>query len=156
MEKPQVLINQLELAISNLQSVIDKFPSDKRDEVLFDQWSLKDILAHFSGWNLLTISELTLLHNGFKTDSWIAGEETDEFNEQSVNERKSRLWDEIYSEFYNTQSLLLLKYKELSEEDWNSQFGPSEEDTPVSSIETDIKHIGHDHLVEIEAILIKL
>ncbi len=150
MEKPQELLTKLEVAISNLRTVIDRFPPIMREDILFDQWSLKDFLAHFSGWNLLTISELTRLQNGLKTDKWIAGQDTDEFNKQSVAERKSRSWEEIYSEFNNTQALLLLKYKELSEEDWNAQFGPSEEDTPLSSIETDIKHIGHDHLVEIE------
>lgn len=152
MENVKELISKLDVATSRLQSVVDLFPPDKREDVLFDQWSLKDILAHFSGWNLLTVKELTMLQNGTKVDKWTGVQETEEFNNQSVTERKSYTWDEVYKEFVDSQKMLLQKYKELTRENWNSQFGPSEKDTPIRSIKVDIKHIGLDHLARIEEI----
>jgi hypothetical protein len=147
------LIAQLNQAISNLVSTVDQFPTEKREQQLFDRWSLKDILAHFSGWNLLTVKELTMLQNGQVVDRWTGGDDMDAFNAAEVEKRKHFSWDEAYIEFVDSMQQLLNKYKELTPQQWASRFGPEPQDTPVRSINIDIEHIGEIHLDDIKKFL---
>ncbi|MFS8130872.1 MAG: hypothetical protein ACMG57_02745 [Candidatus Dojkabacteria bacterium] len=145
-------LNNLDYSITELLSAVDNFPADKREKVLFIEWSLKDLLAHFSGWNLITIEDLKLLKQGRTNEikPWFPDEEIDDFNAKHVNTRKDLLWEVVYSEFLKTLNDLYLEYRNLTTQ-WESQLGPNPT-TPFESIKVDIEHIGKTHLADIQKI----
>ncbi len=144
-----LLITELESAIKEMTSAVNNFPENKRNEIVFGEWTIKDVMSHFSGWNLLTIKQLGLLTSGKPPMDWIKDSQLDAFNKYEVEKRSGKSWDQIYDEFTASWGNLLNKYKSLSLDNWKSQYGPSAEDTPHKSINVDIEHI-QEHLVEIE------
>src|SRR5689334_65806 len=76
------ILTKLDDAVVNLISAVDNFPVGRREEVIFLEWSLKDMLAHFSGWNIATIEGLNSILEG-RADQikpWIQESEIDDFN----------------------------------------------------------------------------
>ena len=51
-------------------NTLKKFPNDKYEEKLFGEWSLKDVIAHFTGWDRYFIDAIELLSNGKKVPYW--------------------------------------------------------------------------------------
>ncbi|MGD8555598.1 MAG: hypothetical protein PVJ32_09190, partial [Anaerolineales bacterium] len=49
---------------------IDHFPDDRVDEILFGEWSLKDVLAHLTGWDQYFVEILRLLRSGTEAPHW--------------------------------------------------------------------------------------
>ncbi len=148
-QEVQQLISELEAAIKEITNAVTNFPEYKREEALFGKWSLKDVMAHYCGWNLLTIKELGMLISGKPPINWIKESQLDAFNKYEVEKRSAKSWTEIYEEFVKSWQDLVDKYKSLDEDHWKSQYGPGVEDTPHRSINLDIEHI-QEHLVEIE------
>lgn len=148
-QEVQQLINELDAAINEITNAVTNFPEHKRDEALSGKWSLKDVMAHYCGWNLLKKKELGMLQKGKPVDTWIGDNNIDSFNKYEVEKRQKNSWDDLLSEFIETWSQLIGKYKELTEDNWKTQFGPNPKNTPLESIVVDVDHI-QEHLVEIE------
>jgi hypothetical protein len=150
-------IAELAQIINDTKEVVNQYPPEVREQLLFDQWSLKDILAHFSGWNWLTIRDLARLKSGETIDEWIhTDEQLNEFNRIEVEQRKNRPWDEIYTEFVDSCDQLLLAYKGLSAVQWEAQFGPDADSTPKRSLLIDIEHMGDIHLPELKNVIAEI
>src|SRR3990167_1288632 len=105
-------MENLKKVIKDLLEVIDKFPADRREDTLFDQWSLKDILAHMSGWNLQRIKELEDFIKGNKIE---AINNFDEFNLKNINKRKPHTWGMIYDEFVKSCRDLTKVFQDVPE-----------------------------------------
>ncbi|MEO6728518.1 MAG: hypothetical protein ABIM99_01215 [Candidatus Dojkabacteria bacterium] len=146
----QEKLNQLETAIKALKNAVNLFPVNMSNEILFDKWSLKDILAHLSGWNLITIRDLTKLMKGEEIAQWFPETAIDDFNEQEVVKRQGENWVVVYGEFYQTLDELLATYRSLNDDQWEQQLGPNES-TPLDCIIEDLKHFGGEHLEDIRS-----
>jgi len=110
------LVNILKDVISAYLQLINLTPEDCRGSVLFDKWSLKDVLAHFCGWNELTIRDIERTLNGQEL-VWIDGDEIDEFNANSVLIRQNDEWESVYREFKTNLDILLYTYEKLTPEE---------------------------------------
>lgn len=140
-------INKLGYIISKYFVIINSFPIEEREIPLFGKWSLKDLLAHFSGWNTITIQDINKAIAGEEIDRWMSSdEEIDEFNEEQVNLRRDLTWDEVYNEFRQSCIDLIELYKSLNEQDLEIQFGPDNRYSAVTTLQNDIEHFSVDHL----------
>ena len=142
-------IEKLSQLRTELIKLIDDFPVDKRLEILFDKWSLKDVLAHLCGWDRLTADALTNLNQG-KQSEW--GKGVNEMNADNVAKRKERNWDEVYKEFINNSQDMINKYSSLADDLWDKPLYPNKKFSPAKFLKIDIDHY-QEH---IEAIKSKL
>ena len=132
-----------------LLDAVNKFDSDKREVVLFDKWTLKDVLAHLCGWDQLTAAVLINLING-KQSMW--GKGVNEMNQESVNLHQPKSWNEIYNEFVAGSQKMIDEYSNLLENMWNQPLYPNKKFTPAKFLKIDIDHY-QEHLEAIKKIL---
>ncbi len=143
-------IYQLGYVMQRYFVIINSFPIEKREIPLFGEWSLKDLLAHFSGWNNLTIQDIEKAIAGEEIERWISSdEEINEFNDQQVKLRRDLTWNEVYNEFRQSCIDLIELYKSLNEQDLKIQFGPENRYSAVTTLQNDISHFNVDHLPEL-------
>jgi len=137
---PNVLdLKKLQQEIIN---IVDKFPTQKRKEILFDQWSLKDVLTHLCGWDELTVNAINNLKNG-QLSVW--GKSVDEMNRSSTGLRKDKSWDDIYNEFVDNSQKLVDIYNNLPDDLWEKPLYSDKKFSPTKFIKIDIDHY-QEHL----------
>lgn len=142
----QEKIEELKRARLTLLRAIDNFPKNKREEILFNKWSLKDVVAHISGWDIAIIDLLKSLKKG-KTPCWIEG--VHKFNKRSVEKRKRWSWPKVYKEFVKLGKEIIEGYESVPEELWEKRIWEKRSFTPRKFLEIDIKHYRDDHLPQI-------
>ncbi len=150
-ERIRSSVFELKEAITGLLVASIVFPITLRTEKLFSEWSLKDILAHLSGWNTQTIQTLEKVSNGISIslEEWI--QDIDNFNAVNVKDRSEIDWEDIVKEFKESSELLLQKYSEVPEEMWTRQIGVGISETASELIDVDIAHIL-EHLEQVRAL----
>lgn len=150
-ERIRSSVFELKEAITRLLVVAIVFPTTLRTEKLFSEWSLKDLLAHLSGWNKQTIETLEKVTNGIPISSaeWIL--DLDNFNAKNVEIRSEIDWQDIVKEFKESSELLLHKYSEVPEQLWTKQIGTGISETASELIDVDIAHIL-EHLEQVRAV----
>jgi len=116
--------------------MVEDLPAPLRKDELFANWSLKDILAHFSGWNILTIESIECILNG-GTALWFDDSKLNDFNHASVSQRSTKTWCEVFEEFTLTLRLLIELYSRLTPDQLKLPFGDG---TVSDALPTDINH----------------
>lgn len=142
------LVDKFVEARKNFIETIDKFPPDKRDEVLFGDWNLKDMLAHFSAWDQYFSQALSLHKAGKPVDHW---QDVDEFNRLEINKRKSWPWEDIYQEFIRSGHDFIAEYRDVDESTLNKAFWESLSYTytPLVALKDNIYNYEKAHVDEI-------
>ncbi len=133
--------------------LVDKFPEDRRLEVLFGEWNLKDVLAHMNHWAIHDLECIENLMEG-KEPYWAP--DVDEFNKEGILKRKDWKWMKVYEEFVDLKARLIDAYSSLPFGLWNKKFWPKRKFTPKKFLEIDIYHYEHDHTPEIRKVLDKI
>jgi hypothetical protein len=144
------LILELKKVRLELISAIDKFPKEKREEILFDKWSLKDILSHLSGWDKFTIQKINEFLNG-KIPRWEIS--IDKFNDLNVTKNKNKPWNEIYDEFVKLSLQNIKSYKIIPTTKHDSLIWKDKKYTPKKFLMIDIDHYKNEHLSKILKVL---
>jgi hypothetical protein len=126
---------------------IRRFPARHRKDVLFGEWSLKDLVAHLTGWDVYFTTILRCLETAEKAPYW--GNIT-KFNEASVEKRRASSWKKVYEEFVVAGHEFIRCYGQLSEKTAETRFWKSKSYTPASIIRINIHHYAKSHLPEIE------
>ncbi|MEP7103378.1 MAG: hypothetical protein ABI721_01550 [Candidatus Dojkabacteria bacterium] len=143
-------------AINSFIELINQFPEEYREITLIGEWSLKDSLAHFSGWNQLTIDDIARTLRD-EDSVWVDGDdEMNQFNADNVNERRFLSWEKVFGEFIEISQNLVFAYKGIPSNDWNKSMRLNEFFPLFWSLLIDIKHYRIDHLPEIQAKLVEL
>jgi len=108
----------------DLHAAIALFPADQRQALLFGdkEWSLVDILKHFSAWADLTVKSTKWSQTGEPVPMLMDDDEWEEFNRQAIASRQNIGWDEVRDEFFETEAELLGAYQGLSENYINDTF----------------------------------
>jgi hypothetical protein len=140
-------VHELQKIRTDLIALAYQIPPEMREALIFDEWTVKDILAHISGWDSYTIGALAAFFEG-ETPDW--GGEVDEFNRQSVEERKNLSWEEVLAEFEETGHRVIKSYSQVPESVWNQPMWPDQDTTPHKSIQDDIYHYGVEHLPQLQ------
>lgn len=141
------LIQEFKSLYKEIKKVVDKFPQDKREEILFDKWSLKDVIAHLNHWAVHNLMCFKALKEGGKP-YWAP--DIDEYNEQGVQIRKNRTWNDVYNEFNTLLPQIILDYETLPQDLWNKRFWENRKFTPLKFLEIDINHYKNEHLPQLK------
>jgi len=137
------LTNELKTAKAKLIRLVDSFPREKRELVLFDKWSLKDILSHLSGWAKYQIETLKQIKRGDEVRSPKNLKIT--INESLVSLRQKWSWDKVYQEFLRLSEELVNEYENLPEKLWKRQIVKSKQPTVEDFIKIEINHYRKTH-----------
>ena len=142
-EDSQVLIGELESVVGVITDAIGSFPAPLREQKLFGEFTLKDILGHFSAWNWLTAINLMELKLGWHEYKWVGDDELDEFNAVQVRRREDKPWKEVSQEFVQSTEDVVDVYKRLTPEQYTGSYWPEPGYTVLHAIQAD-----RDHFVE--------
>lgn len=145
------LIKEFKEARADLIDTVKQFPKDKKEEVLFDKWSLKDILVHLTGWGLHQIDTLRKFQKGKRIitpDNLKAS-----INEDRVAKGKNVDWDTVFKQFINIGEELVLEYDSLPSSLWDRRIWATKEITPKECIQIEINHYKSTHGPQIKKVL---
>ncbi len=137
------LINTFNEVDKKLDNLIQKFPSERREEVVFDKWSLKNVVSHLNHWMVHDLDCLNALRDN-KVPYWEP--DIEEFNRKGVEARSNNNWEQVYSEFVELKNKLLNLYKEIPEDLRNKKIWPNKNETPEKFLKEDIKHWRDEHI----------
>lgn len=98
---------------------INQFPDNQKENLLFDQWSLKDITAHIVGWHKLFLMNLKNLSTGKTPQDW---KKIDDFNQKNVAAHQSSSFRLMYQELLDVDKRLVNQLKRLSPSEWDKKF----------------------------------
>jgi len=123
--------------------VVDKFPKEKRERLLFDQWNLKQVLIHMARWDNCLSDNVEFLLKG----------KEDDFNASSQELCKDWDWEKTYSEFLKGGERLIKTYEALAENHWTKKFWKDKNSTPEKFLKIVTKHYSEEHLPMVRKIL---
>ena len=148
MNKYKHLLEKFIKVKHRVKSLIDEYPPEKREQILFDKWSLKDVIAHLNTWMEDDLRALKNLKGG-KKSYWEP--DIDAFNAKGVDIRKNRSWSVVYKEFDHLVSKLIETYETLPEELYEAQIWGKHKGTPMRSLQTGIEHWEEEHIPSLES-----
>lgn len=134
-------------AREEIAATINKFPPKKRLLTLFDKWTLKDVVAHLSGWDLFTLEAIKGL-NKRKVPDWDGS--VQEVNRASVTKRKGWTWEKIIDEFNALGNELHKELNKVDSGDWERKIWPNKSLTVEKLLKIDIHHCLKEHLGKID------
>lgn len=126
--------------------LVNRFPKDQREAVLFDKWSLKDMLAHLAAWNHVDAEHTERVRDG-KEFEWIS--DWDAFNEQEVAKRKHLPWDAVVAELDASADYLIATFQGLPELICDTPCGPKNKSSPRRWLIAEIEHYRDTHTPEV-------
>lgn len=151
--------NNMDKLIQNFKAVrtefietLEIFPIDKVDEKLFGEWNLKDVVAHFIGWDKEFTKILQDFLRGEKHEYW---GKICEFNERVVFAAKNKSWQEILNEFKSSGSEFIESYSGYSKELLSTKIWRDKTYTPTKILEINTHHYQKAQLIEIKKLLKK-
>ncbi|MFX0087318.1 MAG: DinB family protein [Candidatus Hodarchaeota archaeon] len=92
------------------------------EEIILGKWTVKDILAHISAWNIEILKAINNILNDEKP--WFVNEEElneAEFNKRETQKRKSWSLEEIVEEWQDSFEKLIKRIENLSNSEWEHQ-----------------------------------
>lgn len=137
------LIDEFRQVREQFISIVDKFPTDRREEILFDQWNLKQVLINMARWDNCLADNLVFLKEGQQPPFY---GKVNDFNQKSQEIGRSWSWDKAYNEFISGGKRLIKEHEFLPENLWEAKFWPDKNSTPTKFFQIVIKHYLHDHL----------
>jgi uncharacterized damage-inducible protein DinB len=146
------LLKEFIEAREKLIKAINKFPSNKRNEILFGTWNLKDVVAHFCAWDIFFTNTIKQLKNNKPVPYW---DNINNFNEKEVSKRESLSWELVYSEFINAGKDFVDEYSNIPKELENKIIWNNKKYTPKKLLEVNIHHYQKAQLKEILKLLKK-
>ena len=141
-------LKEFEWVRKEISDLIKAFPEASREKIIFDKWSLKDIVAHLSNWMVHDIECIEALKQG-NEPYWETS--FDEFNERGVGERKGWDWEKIIEEYERLNINLIDEYKSLSDNLWDVPVWKGFGLTMIKFVQKDIEH-NKQHLEELARI----
>jgi hypothetical protein len=144
------LIAKFQQLHEKLVSLVNQIPPGNREKIMFDKWSLKDVLAHLAAWNELDASRIEALQKG-KVYEWI--DDWNSFNKVEVEKRQGLNWENIYKEFVNSGKKMVNAYSALDEKLWDKEFGRNNRISATRDLKGMISH-QEDHIRELEKVAI--
>lgn len=140
------LISDYQKARQSFIKAIDMFPKDKREEVLFDKWSLKQLITHLSGWDNYIANSAKYLK--YDQERPFYGS-VDEYNAKSVAKGKDWSWIKAYNEFIKGGGRVIKECEKLDDGLWNTMLWINKSSTLEKFIKIQTKHYLHEHLPQV-------
>jgi hypothetical protein len=142
------IITQFQSISQDFIKAITSFPAIKIEEKLFDQWSLKDVIAHLIGWDEHFIKELdNLQKNQTEKSIWVT---VPDQNKKSIAKYQKTNFEDLVKIYRQTSQKLTKILINLPLDLQNQPLFPNKKSrTPSKYLAIWIKHLG-DHLSEIK------
>lgn len=112
MGKREELIAILENSRAKMISHLEEIDKNRK---IYPLWTIREILAHLSGWDDTTIAFIKALRDG-RTPATPAARGIDVYNAESVLTREGLDYDHIYREYIETRRVLLDLLRALPED----------------------------------------
>lgn len=138
------LLSELDQALADLKKSYEGLDEDQLSQVGLDQWNVKDLLAHITGWHYETSRMFDRMLRGERpTPEGVDYSDPDSWNAQFVEQRKGRTMTEVELD-------LDISYRELRE---RAEMMPEDRMTPGKTAyrlisDTNINHY-RDHAAQI-------
>ncbi len=140
------LLDEFKKISDEFGTLTQKFPAEKREEIVFDKWSLKNVISHLNHWMIHDIDCLNALLDN-KVPYWEPNVE--EFNQKGVILRSNNSWNQVYLEFVDLKQRLIDLYSNYPEYLRNDRIWPDKSETPTRFLEENIKHWRNEHIVSL-------
>lgn len=116
MSERQQLLDRL---INARQEVIDLLPeAEEHKEDIYPGWTLKEMLAHMTGWDDANIASLRAHITGHEPGT-PADRGIDEYNVSTVTTREPLDYEHIHREWQQTRTILMGILQDMPEEKFN-------------------------------------
>lgn len=145
------LIEEYKKARKNLIKTIEKVPENKKEEILLDEWSLKNLISHLSGWAEYQVDILEEFKKGNQAEKEKGLKNS--INIDFVEKRKNLTWNEVYNEFLELSDKLIKSYESLPENLWNKKIYREKDIAAADFIEIEITHYNNTHVPQIKKAL---
>ena len=109
------LVNRLKEKRQEIESLLPNAPADKE---IYTGWTLKELLAHMSGWDDVLIDAL----QAHKNDEPVSPSVTtgiNNYNAKTVTTRKSLTFEQVIKEWETTRENLIHALENLPDEKFN-------------------------------------
>lgn len=115
------LIQRIREERERLLRALEGLPPEALErELVFGEWTVKDILAHLAVWQGRLITLLFQLEQGRRPkDLELSEAEVDALNERFYRAQKDRPLERVLADFHGTYQQLLKRLERLSDEDLN-------------------------------------
>ncbi|MCX7755547.1 MAG: maleylpyruvate isomerase N-terminal domain-containing protein [Anaerolineales bacterium] len=114
MQKRQELITRLERSHAIMLAHLDKVDKNRK---IYPLWTIREILAHLSGWDDAVISFVRTILEGGQPGLTVAAEGVDVYNAATVSTREGLSYDQVYREYVQTRRILLDLLLQVPEEE---------------------------------------
>ncbi|MBI3174570.1 MAG: ClbS/DfsB family four-helix bundle protein [Chloroflexi bacterium] len=112
MDKRQTLIERLETSRAMMIAHLEEIDKNRK---IYPLWTVREILAHLSGWDDATIGFIRDLMAG-REPATPAARGLDVYNAETVATREGLSYDQIYREYIETRRVLLDLIRQMPEE----------------------------------------
>jgi hypothetical protein len=143
----EVFIQELRQIRTAMTQLAYEVPEQLRDAMVSEEWTIKDVIAHISGWDTYTIHSLKAFLRG-DIPEW--GGDVEDFNRQQIESRSGLSWEELVAEFEDTGYKMVQAYSQVPGILWEKPIWPDQEITPKQSLQDDIYHYGQEHLPQFQ------
>lgn len=147
----KILVSEFKQARKNFIRLINTFPKERIELILFNKWNLKNILAHLSGWAKYQKDTLRQLKKGIKIE--VSKNLKDSINNDFVASREKWHWDRVYHEFLKLSRDLIKEYESLPAGLWKNKIYHDKKDTVEDFIKIEINHYSKTHGPKIKEVL---
>jgi hypothetical protein len=143
-------------ARKDILDAVAGFNPKQQNQVFLGEWSIKELLAHLTGWDRTYIAAVQDLQAGESPSFYAAyDEDWQTYNLNLVREYMKDDWSELISEVKESHKQLVDYLQTLTEEDLTKDWGVRYDGTPVTVarlIEAEIKD-EREHLRQIKKMM---
>ena len=118
MSKRDKLLGVLE---SSRFKMLEQLKKIEVNREVYALWTVREILAHLSGWDNVVISFIQAIRIG-QVPSTLGSQSIDQYNAVSLADRKDQNYDQIFREFVEIRAGLIELIKQIPEEEIDVQY----------------------------------
>jgi hypothetical protein len=119
MDKEEI-IQTLEDSRENFLDAIESLSEEEMEKPVFDQWSVKDILAHITMWEAELVKLLFQARQGIKPSTvHFSKESVDKRNEKWYRQNKDRSLEQVLDDFYGVRNQTIRRVEAYSNKELN-------------------------------------
>lgn len=107
------LVARLERSRAMMIACLDEIDRNRK---IYPLWTVREILAHLSGWDDATIAFIRTILEGGQPGLTLAAQGIDVYNAETVSTREGLSYDHIYREYLETRRALLDLIRQMPEE----------------------------------------
>lgn len=146
MSKVQIIFDHIS-GHNRMQKVLSQLSEEQVSKIkVLGEWSVKDIIAHLTGWHLIEASEIQRLRNGIYPETiGITDEKMHQINAENVQKRKDMKVPEVIKEWEDSFEKVKLALEQASDEEFTKEVSETgKENTSIQKVFS-YRYEGEEH-----------